>query len=370
MRVLFLTNIPSPYRVDFFNALGKKCDLTVLFETSTAKDRDRKWVADKIDNFTAIFMKGIKCGQAEAFCPEVVKYVAKKEYDVVVVGMYSSPTGMLAIEIMKLIKKKFIISSDGGIKKDDAGIKHWIKEHFISSASAWLSTGKVTDEYLMYYGARKELIHRYPFTSVKESDILESPIAHADKIHYREKIGMKEDYIVLSVGQFIYRKGYDLLLSACRDLRGNIGVYIVGGKPTQEYLNQKKELCLDNVHFIDFMSKIELSNFYKAADIFVLPTREDIWGLVINEAMAYGLPVITTEACVAGVEMIKNSTIGKIIPSDNVESIYSAINEFSISHSVFRTDLILEISKQYSIENMADVHMNIFYKYVSLYNIE
>ena len=94
MKVLFLTNIPSPYRVDFFNELGKLCDLTVLFETKSAKDRDATWAADKITNFKAVFLKGIRRGVAEAVCPGIFKYLTKKKFDVIVVGMYSSPTGM------------------------------------------------------------------------------------------------------------------------------------------------------------------------------------------------------------------------------------------------------------------------------------
>ena len=50
-----------------------------------------------------------------------------------------------------------------------------------------------------------------------------------------------------------------------------------------------------------------------------MPTREDIWGLVINEAMAYGLPIITTDNCLAGLELIKNEENGYIIPVNNTE---------------------------------------------------
>lgn len=56
-----------------------------------------------------------------------------------------------------------------------------------------------------------------------------------------------------------------------------------------------------------------------AADIFVHPTREDIWGLVVNEAMAKGLPVITTDRCVAGLELIKNESVGRIVPVENID---------------------------------------------------
>ena len=47
MKILFLTNIPSPYRVDFFNELGKLCDLTVLFEKQIAQDREKQWFEEK-----------------------------------------------------------------------------------------------------------------------------------------------------------------------------------------------------------------------------------------------------------------------------------------------------------------------------------
>ena len=60
MKVLFMANIPSPYRVDFFNELGKYCDLTVTFEGETATDRDKKWKAAEYKNFKAHFMKGFR----------------------------------------------------------------------------------------------------------------------------------------------------------------------------------------------------------------------------------------------------------------------------------------------------------------------
>lgn len=359
MKVLFLTNIPSPYRVDFFNELGKKCELTVLFESDSAKSRDPAWRASAFIGFNAIFMKGIKTGEAEAFCPEVVKYLSKKRFDIIVVGMYSSPTGMLAIEYMKLRGIPFILSSDGGMKKADSGIKHWIKEHFIGSASYWLSTGKTTSEYLEYYGAKSERIFCYPFTSVRNKDILSAEDINSEKDYIYRKLNIKEKKVVLSVGQFIHRKGYDMLLRKCKGMDKDIGLYIVGGKATNEYIEIQKECNLSNVHFIDFMSKDKLAEFYKAADLFILPTREDIWGLVINEALSYGLPVITTDKCVAGIEMIREGHNGFVVPVDSDWKKH--IEDFFVNTNVDKMRVnCLEIAKEYSIENMATVHINIF----------
>ena len=52
--------------------------------------------------------------------------------------------------------------------------------------------------------------------------------------------------------------------------------------------------------------------YYQAADMLVFPTREDIWGLVINEAMANGLPTVSTDKCVAALEMIKQGENGRM----------------------------------------------------------
>lgn len=366
MKVLFLTNIPSPYRMDFFNELGKLCNLTVLFEREDAEDRNTNWLMKKNENFNAVFLKGRKIGADSALCIEVLKYLDKKKYDIFVIGGYSTPTGMIAIEYLNIKKIPFILNTDGGIIKNDKKFSYLIKKHYISSASIWLSTAKQTDGYLIHYGADKEKIHRYAFTSLKQNDILIEPICMKKKCRIRETLGMKEDKIILSVGQFIHRKGYDVLLNAVKNIDKDVGIYIIGGEPTDEYIELKKKLNLTNVHFIGFKSKDELKSYYEASDLFVLPTREDIWGLVINEAMAYALPVITTDRCIAGVELVKNYENGFIVPSEDKIQLAEKINI-----ALFDDELLSKMSqnslnkiKKYNIENMAKMHFDIFKKLI------
>lgn len=357
MRVLFLTNVPSPYRVDFFNKLGNLCELTVLFESNTAKNRNCNWMANTNRNFKSVFMKGIKVGEAEAFCPKVVKYLSKKKYDFIIVGLYSSPTGMLAIEYMKMRNIPFILNSDGGYIKSESKLNYFIKRHFISAASYWLSTGKITSDYFSYYGADKTKTYVYSFTSTLQNEVLSTPLSKKEKQFYKKKLGMNENKVVLSVGQFIHRKGYDLLLNRCKNLNKEIGIYIVGGEATEEYKEIKEKLNLTNVNFVGFKNKSELADYYKAADLFVLPTREDIWGLVINEAMSYGLPVLTTERCLAGLEMISDKDCICDVNVDWKEKIENTINrddyDLLCEHN-------LKTAKKYTIENMANEHFEIF----------
>ncbi len=357
MRVLWLTNIPSPYRVDFFNELGKQCRLTVLFEKKVAADRDKSWADFYTEHFTPVFLGGIKNGAASAFCPGVLKHLSKKKYDIIVVTNYASLTGILAIAMLKMRNIPYIIEGDGAFAGTGFGLKEKIKRWLLSGAEACFSTAAAHDEYYCMYGVSEEKIIRYPFTSLRDSDILSEPVTLEKKENLRQKLGMKEKRIILAVGQFIPRKGYDILIEAMAKLPKDVGCYIVGGNPPKAYLEQKKALGVDNIHFAGFKGKAVLAEYYMAADVFAHPTREDIWGLVVNEAMAKGLPVVTTERCVAGLELITEPDNGVIVPVNAPEELAEALSYVLNSTDMAASNKILEKIREYSIEKMASTHI-------------
>ena len=113
----------------------------------------------------------------------------------------------------------------------------------------------------------------------------------------------------------------------------------MGGQPTDEFVKLTNESGLLNVHYIDFKKKEELQEYYKASDVFVLMTVSDVWGLVINEAMACGLPIITTDKCVAGVELVANDVNGFIIPVGAHDELVTKVNY------VFENDRQLDMGR-------------------------
>lgn len=237
-----------------------------------------------------------------------------------------------------------------------------MKKYFISSASYWLSTGKNTNDYLEHYGAKKKNIYIYPFTTMHEDEVLKEKLTSKEKNRIKESLGIEEPSIILTVGQFIHRKGIDVLLEASKKLPQDYGIYFIGGEPTEEYIDFKNKHNLKNIHFIGFKTKEGLLKYYKAADLFVLPTREDVWGLVINESMSFGLPTITTDKCVAGVEMIENGENGFIIPVDNSKELANKIKTILSNVELIKKMEInsLKTAQKYTIENMAKIHNNIF----------
>ena len=75
MKILVLTNIPSPYRVDFFNEWGKYCDLTVAFEKEASDERDNSWKKYQFTHFKGVLLKGKSVKTDMAICTEVIHYV-------------------------------------------------------------------------------------------------------------------------------------------------------------------------------------------------------------------------------------------------------------------------------------------------------
>lgn len=362
-KVLFITNYPSPYRVEFFELLGKFTKLTVAYEEKAEEQihRNQKWFEHNYKNFNAYYLNALKLGK-KRISFDVINFL-KKQYDYVIICGYSSLTLQLCIMYMKMFNKCFYLEIDGGYPKSGKGIKENWKRILVSSAQKWFSPSVFSDKYLEFYGAKKEQIVRYPFTSLSENDILKERITKTEKENIKEQLGIKEEKVVLTIGQFIYRKGNDVLIqSAIHYEKENVGTYIIGGVPPKEYTEMVQELNLKNIHFVEFKKKEQLMLYYKAADVFVMPTREDIWGLVINEALASGLPVVSTDKCVAAIELIKDGKNGFLVESDNSYEIANKIN-FLLSNSELCQKMgqeSLERIKNHTIEEMVKVHLNVF----------
>ena len=315
-KVLFLTNYPAPYRVDFFNELGKRVQLTVVFEENIEEQshRNSKWFDTNYSNFQVVFLNARKIKNQT-----------------------------ISLKIIDILKEKW-------------------KKFLISSATNYFSPSEMSDVYLKHYGAKQNEIIRYPFSSLKTQDLLSSVIDFKAKRVIRQKLEMTEKNIVLTVGQFIPRKGNDVLIRAAKYVPDSVGIYFVGGEATTEYTDLVNQLALENIHFVGFKTKKELKEYYLAADLFVMPTREDIWGLVINEALSNGLPVLSTDKCVAALELVKPGYNGEIIESNYAEKMGKTITLLLEKPDIMKKmaeNAIVDIGN-HTIEKMVEAHVHYF----------
>jgi len=355
MKIFIQSIYPAPYRVGVFNLLNKETNLFVAFERSQGHQRDKEWF-DKNIKFNCVILDN-KIDNSK-YKKELRKI---KDYDYVIAYDYSSLKSMLLMLRCILNKKPYLINCDGAIVKSNF-IKDFIKSFFIKRAVAYFANGKSAEQYFLRYGAKKEKIYLHNFSSLYNKDIRSEIVSREEKEKLRRELNLPYERLYVSVGSFIYRKGYDLLIETINKYKlDNCGFVIIGGGEEKEnYEKLLKEYNITNIHFIDFLKKEELFEHFKFSDVFIFPTREDIWGLVINEAIAYGLPIISTKQCLASLELLDEKNLYDCNDLERMSSLIKEYTSYTNKKLETLSKEMLEKAKKYTIENMAKEHKKIF----------
>lgn len=350
-KILVLSVFPAPYRYEVFKLLSDKYDMTVYFERNNDTERNENWFASGnvniLDNEKSI----------SAYNKDVKNI---SDFDFVFVYDYSTKTAM-KLMLRCIIKKiPYAINCDGAFIGGNS-LKNTVKSFFIKKATRLFASGKKAAEYFIHYGAKEENIAYHGFTSLFEKDIPESIPSPELKTRLRKERELPEGIIAVSVGRFIKSKAFDVLIDAWSHLPGEYTLLIIGGgSERKSYEEQIKNLGLKNIRIYDYMPFDKLIEYYKCCDIFVMPTLTDVWGLVINEAMANGLPVVTTEMCIAGLELIEKGENGYIVPINDAAALADAISVIAKDENLRLKMAINNLIKigNYTYENIARSHIN------------
>ncbi len=353
-KVLFLTNIPAPYRINFFNELGKLVDLTVLFEAKTTPFSDFNYNLDQKLNFTAIFLSDGDIRERKVDW-KVLPFLKRGLYDHVVVTNYGYATEAAAIFALKARRIPYEMELDGGVLRNENILARAVKRLLVGGAARYWSTGAQTDRFFETLACRKR-----SFVIRSRRSMSERLFLTPDKEKTIAKKSLHSIQKIVSGRGALHLKGFDLLIRAAARLPQVGGLHRRRSAP-DEWLNSRRKL--GSIGYIcEYAPKETVQAYYRAADAFVLATRGDVWGLVVNEAMANALPVITTEGCVAGCEMIQNGQNGFLIPCDAWEPIAEHLNAL-LTNDALREQIsnaALNTVRGYTLEAMARAHAALF----------
>lgn len=311
-KALVISSYPAPYRVAVFQELAKSYDMDIFFTTCQNENRNAAWFCTS----DALSFHILNDDDEKNKFDQALKTI--KQYDFVLAYDPTTRAAMRAILKSQRAHVPYFVNNDGAFVRKGNPMKAFIKRVMFRKAALCFASGKSAADYFISYGVPNENIRYHNFTSLTAEDILSESVSVEERESIRSALGLRQGKVyVITVGQFIYRKGFDLLLEAWVQIKdsANAQLLIVGGgdeKPAYEQFVKDHNLL--NVTIVDFLNKNELFQYYKACDIFVLPTREDIWGLVINEAMACGLPVISSDMCIAARELVVHGENGFIYP--------------------------------------------------------
>jgi glycosyltransferase involved in cell wall biosynthesis len=341
-KVVLIQGLLAPYRLPIYQELSNNKDWNFeVWFMSRGGVKNRSWDTSIFEkyNFIYRFLNGwtINVGKKDNYPfwlnPFIHFDLVKYKPDVVLMFGWDSLTSFLAHVSCRLLGIKFLIWSGSTINEVSwrrSLTIPFVKAH-VRRADALIAYGTRAKEYLMSLGARKEKIaisyntndvDRYRKNALKYKKIKDKTI---------KDLGLTSKRIIIYYGQVIERKGADLLIKAFQKVKEKYpksALLIIGSGPfkpdLEKYVSKKK---IKDVKFIENPGDEKIGKYYAVSDLFVLPSREEVWGLVVNEAMASGLPVVVSDNAGCAVDIVKPGDNGYVFKSGSVNSLATCLEK-------------------------------------------
>lgn len=305
-KVFLITNIPTPYRIPLFNELHEKLKekglrLTVIFGAYIYSYR--KWHVDlsscKFD-YRVLSSRRLTLldGEKVMFTYRgLLGLVLKEQPKVIIANAFSIAT--FKLWLVSWIKKIRYLIWSGAIESKwgaDSPIRKIYRKLLVRKAAGFIAYGTKAKEFLVGLGAKPEDVE-IGINTVDIQFFRSRMNPSRDGVKKNDEIKRKKN--LLCVGYLVRRKRLDLLLTSIEILarkRSDFVLKIVGDGPEKKNLiDLASRFRLQNfVRFEGYKQKEQLVDYYAEADCFLFPTEFDIWGLVLVEAMAAGLPCIAS----------------------------------------------------------------------------
>lgn len=338
MRICVVTPQPTPYRDPFWNTVAEQPGVELDVFYCYAKGDDRPWEIDWPFRFHAEVLPGRAWfGEHNGYWnPSVLKRLRAKPYDAIILGGYNHLTMLAAAWFARRKGIPYLVMCESyhGLKRAGyrkalkAPIVRWV----IGNAAGILPTGQLAREYLISYGGSADRCAFVPNSPDLDSLREEARSLRPKRNAIRGELGLSDEPVIVFVGRLIYKKGVDILLEAFKHVVGDIPCQLViaGDGPERGKLEQQATQLgvRGRVCFVGFQQPKELPRWYCAADLFVLPSRTEPWGVVVMEALACGLPVVVTRLVGCYPDVINDDQVGRVIPSEDSSSLAEAIKHF------------------------------------------
>ena len=329
LNVSFLTTMPSPYTQDLFRAMqrdGRICPRVFYLEMAPP---DTYWGAVQLPDYATVlpgFGLSLLGGRVH-INPGVIRQLAAVQSDAVVIGGYAGWANQAAMRWLHRQRIPWVFWGEipGLRRRRGVGAAlRWLAQR---AAVRWpdgiaaIGSGAAT--------AYRELSHgRCPVANIPYCCDMEPFLAIR-----REARGIGQPVRFLYCGQLIHRKGVDLLLDAfcqaavaCRQIE----LTLVGEGPLRSALEAYiPESLRSRIRFAGFQPVAKLPEYFADADVFVLPSRHDGWGVVINQAVAAAMPVICTDAVGAAIDLVAQDENGFLVAVDDSRQIAEAMVWFA-----------------------------------------
>jgi glycosyltransferase involved in cell wall biosynthesis len=351
-RVACLVSHPVQYQAPMFRHLtaSGEIDLTVFFlsDVSTRAYRDPgfgvslKWDVPLLDGFQYEFLPHIGSGSGLSFWRPwtfgLRTRLRRGGFDALWVHGYAHRGCLAGIGAAKSLGIPVMLRGESNLQSetDDAlklGVKRLAMPALLSTIDCFLAIGRLNREYYVHYGVDPGRIFSMPYAVDNDFFRAAAERARPAREQLRAQLGLRAGRpVILFASKMQPHKRAADLLEAYAQLSPD------GGSATPAYLifagdgdqraaleARARSLKLDSVRFLGFRNQSELPALYDLCDVFVLPSEREPWGLVVNEAMNAGKPVIVSDRVGASADLVDDGVNGFIFPARDTAALAACL---------------------------------------------
>lgn len=261
--------------------------------------------------------------------------IKNNKYDSVILQAWTNITWWIAFFACLKFKTPVLFMTDANILSESIRsmwkkkLKKYILNFLFKKTNGFLTTGKANEDFYKYYGADPKKMTRFYFSWGYEGFFAKAQTMKSKRSDIRKSLSIEnDDFVMLYVGRLSQEKNPGIILDAFNNLSiKNKKLFFVGDGPLRLEIEQKiKVTKAKGVFLVGFQNRDNIGNFYAIADVLVLPSSSETWGIVVNEAMCFGLPIIVSDQVGAAVDLVKNRYNGFVFPVGDTGKLVSALN--------------------------------------------
>ena len=374
LKILLLTNMFTPYWVPLLNEISRIAgergwQFRAAAISGVESNRDWRLEADKF-GFDAAVIRGLDGKTTERGLTVRLNWGVFRELsgynpDVIVTSGYDSIAYWQAFFYARATGRKFVLRSGTTMMstKSVRGIRGLMKRVLVKGSDGFIAYGTRAKEYLERIGADSSRINICINTVDMEYFRERAGLGRACK-DFPERRGGYPEFLMLYSGQLIRRKGLSRVLAAIDRLQDpEIGLIVVGSGPQEAELKRFCERRGLNVYFEGFKQQDGLAEYYALADALVLPSIDEVWGLVVNEALAAGQYVLCSKYAGAGHDLIRPGWSGELFDPDDIDALAYAIRRLKENAADVRErreEISRQAVREFGIERSARAFIETF----------
>jgi glycosyltransferase involved in cell wall biosynthesis len=262
--------------------------------------------------------------------PEIAEIIRRETFDAFLVSGWYVRSFWQAIRACWTTGTPIFIRGDSQLPTTRSIGLRLLKEPvyrwFIPKFDRYLLVGQRAKEYFLHFGASESRMFPVPHAVDNRFFAEAANSLQKERMRLRQEWGIPRDAVVfLFAGKLVARKRPKDFLKAIKlAAAGSSGAFglIAGDGPLRQELEASARADHLPVQFTGFLNQSELPKAYAASDVLVLPSDgSETWGLVVNEAMASGLPAIVSDAVGCGPDLILPDQTGEVFPMGDYKSL-------------------------------------------------